>query len=328
MNRTILPNLSKWLTLTLSLLLVMGICIQLKAQKSEKSGKIKIKVTTDKNGNSKTFEKEYDSQEEMLNDPDYIEFFGEDAADHTFLNFKNGKHSFNFNFDDEDIDGLKNFFNLDFHNSDKEGGQIFFFKSDSDDDDHFFKLDSSHKGSNFKFFFDEDGNSFDFDGESSFEELKEKLAELKEGLNEKNFFFHSGEGDLDSFLDKLQNLKDDESTRLIIIRKKVTIEDLTKEDSQLKKLGKRKSKALTLEDFNYYPNPSNGKFSLRFNMENEAPLSIKIYSLSGSEVYAESYDSFSGSFKSEIDLGKHDKGIYLLEIAQGNKVLNKKLILK
>jgi len=325
MNKSTNQIKSSWVVLAMMLVAIFGFSLQLKAQNEDKKSKIKIKVTTEENGNSKTFEKEYDSQEEMLNDPDYKEFFGEDAQP-GFLNFQGKGGSFNFNFDE---DGFYKKL-IDSVDWSTKGGRSFFFKSDGDD--HFFKLDSSSDHKGFQFFFDD--QSF-FDSNGSLDKLLEQLEEFKENGGIDSFFFDDSDdiqkSKIKELLKELEEVNEEGgkiSKRLIVIRKKVVLKDLEEDDKALKKISKKRTKTLELDDFQYYPNPSNGKFSLRFKMDEESPLSIKIYNLSGKEIYVENYDSFSGSFKSEIDLARQEKGIYLLEISQGKKVLNKKLILE
>ena len=283
-------------------------CSDLVAQ--DDNSKIRIKVQTSENGNTKTFEKEYNNRAEMENDPEYKEFFGDKPP--AVFHFKNGASGFNFDIDTDFswVDSLKRNFQ----------GNSFFFNSDEDDDNRiFFKVDTVDYQGKIKFFFnDEDngGSSFNFDFDESMEDLKGRLEKMKEEMDMDVFFFDSNSD------------SDSNRNNIIIIRKKVLIKDLEESDKELQKIGNRKAKSLELDDFSYYPNPSNGRFNIRFNVQNETPLQVKIYNLSGREIYGESYDSFSGSFKSEIDVSRHDNGIYLLEISMGNKVLNKKLIIE
>lgn len=311
-------------------LLLAGTLFQLDVQAQEKDSKIRIKVQTNENGNTKTFEKEYNSREEMLNDPEYKEFFGTDSK-HIFK-FGDDDNRFHFNFDVDDkfqwIDSLKG-----------SSGNSFFFKSDGDDtDDIFLKIDSTFKNGNLKLFYngDEgDASSFSLKFDSSMKDLREQMDKLREEMDA-NVFFFDGNTDLDSmdfsfdFKDLSDRFKGIDSgvKSIIIIKRNVFIEDLKADDKELQKLSNKRNRAVELEDFNYYPNPSDGRFTIKFKVEDESPLAVKIYSLSGKEIYGESYDSFVGTFKSDIDVSKHEQGIYLLEITQGNKVTNKKLIIE
>lgn len=330
-NATIMRNLNKMICVTVMMFLIVLPGIDLCAQ--ENDSKIRIKVQTNENGDIKTFEKEYNSQEEMENDPEYKKFFGDKAPGG--FHFENGTKGFKFNIDEDFslTDSLKGNF----------GGNSFFFRSDAGDDNNvFFKMDSITKNGHLKFFFGndkEDSSAFNFDfNGSTIEDLKERLEKMKEKMDMDVYFFDGNSDGHDKthqeIIERLRDLSssfdsfDAHKNSIVIIRKKVVIKDLEDSDKELQRIGSKKAKLLVLDDFNYYPNPSNGRFSIRFKVENETPLKVKIYSLSGREIYGESYDSFSGTFKSEIDVAKHDKGVYLLEITQGNKVLNKKLIIE
>ena len=70
------------------------------------------------------------------------------------------------------------------------------------------------------------------------------------------------------------------------------------------------------------PNPSNGIFSINSDNSDLIEVEIEIYNLQGTIVYKAS------TFANEsIDLSKEPKGIYLLKVKSGKKVLTNKLIL-
>lgn len=78
---------------------------------------------------------------------------------------------------------------------------------------------------------------------------------------------------------------------------------------------------LTSENsFIIIPNPSSGKFLL--HTDNLQSSKIKIYNVIGKIIYE------SENRNSEIDLSKHPKGIYSLEIVIQDKSFNKKLIIQ
>ena len=87
------------------------------------------------------------------------------------------------------------------------------------------------------------------------------------------------------------------------------------------------AKVLKTDDLNYYPNPNSGKFSLEFKASKK-PTEIKITSLDGKTVYAEELQNFEGTYQNEIDLSSQKRGVYLLQIIQGNKAVNKKIVIE
>jgi hypothetical protein len=99
------------------------------------------------------------------------------------------------------------------------------------------------------------------------------------------------------------------------------------EEGDFTNLMDSKSKELKVDEINYYPNPSDGKFSLEFNAPDKAT-SIQILGLDGREVYKEELSDFSGAYQNEIDLSRQKRGIYLLKIQQGSRVINKKIVIE
>jgi hypothetical protein len=87
------------------------------------------------------------------------------------------------------------------------------------------------------------------------------------------------------------------------------------------------AKVLAVDELNYYPNPNSGKFNLAFQA-GKKPTIIKITSTDGKEVYNEEIQGFEGSYSKEIDLTDQKRGIYLLQIIQGKKAINKKIIIE
>lgn len=114
----------------------------------------------------------------------------------------------------------------------------------------------------------------------------------------------------------------------IVIIKKITATDATEND--LKRIGE-KSKAdgkLGIKDMNFYPNPNNGKFNLKFTMAEKGHTEITIMNLDGKIIYKERLENFTGAYDKEMDISKESKGIYLVKVAQGNHTEVKKIVLE
>ncbi len=73
--------------------------------------------------------------------------------------------------------------------------------------------------------------------------------------------------------------------------------------------------------FEVFPNPSNGKFSISSEI---IPKSIRVFDLSGRQVF-QSNDGLS--FQNDIDLGNVDTGVYLLQLEFKEGVFTKKLVI-
>jgi Secretion system C-terminal sorting domain len=81
-----------------------------------------------------------------------------------------------------------------------------------------------------------------------------------------------------------------------------------------------------LKEFNIYPNPTSGLLTLTMETFGETQsLEMKVYSLIGQEMYHESISPFAGFRQISVDLGKFPKGIYMLEISNGEKSKSKRI---
>ena len=67
-------------------------------------------------------------------------------------------------------------------------------------------------------------------------------------------------------------------------------------------------------DFKVYPNPNDGKFTLKFNMEKRANVKIRVSNLLGQVVYENMLINFEGQHAEEIDLSKYSKGQYVVNV--------------
>ena len=151
----------------------------------------------------------------------------------------------------------------------------------------------------------------------------------------------SGQGDEDEYIFKLRNsdaagkkvimleFTDEESDQhtvnVELLQHQVEIADVA--GDEFKNLPGTEAKELRVEELNYYPNPNHGKFTLAFKA-GKKPLTINITGLDGKTVYHETLAEFSGSYHKRIDLTKQAQGIYLLQVRQGNRTLNKKIIIQ
>jgi len=84
---------------------------------------------------------------------------------------------------------------------------------------------------------------------------------------------------------------------------------------------------LVLKSINYYPNPNQGEFTLAFT-GSKKPVIVRILDLKGNMKMEENIEDFSGTFNQVLNVKHFDKGTYLLQIFQQDKVLNRKLVLE
>lgn len=132
------------------------------------------------------------------------------------------------------------------------------------------------------------------------EELKERLAELGPEMNE--------------LIEK--------------IKISVQLMPITDEEIESTGISKNAVNSLDVDKFYFYPNPNDGKFSVEFELENEADTKIRIFDLQGSEVYSEELPNFSGAYQREVNISNEAKGTYFIQISRDNKAVTKKLVLQ
>jgi endonuclease I len=78
---------------------------------------------------------------------------------------------------------------------------------------------------------------------------------------------------------------------------------------------------LSTNDFNIYPNPSNGNFNINFGNSNES-YSVEIYSLIGQKVFEKE------NVNSLVSVSNLKIGIYLIKVTKGTESITKKMIIR
>lgn len=82
-----------------------------------------------------------------------------------------------------------------------------------------------------------------------------------------------------------------------------------------------------LNNFNLYPNPNNGNFTVQFESDSTNDVQIKVNDIRGREVFSNTYEN-SGLFVKSLELNNVTSGIYLVTVQNGNKKEVKKIIVE
>ena len=107
-------------------------------------------------------------------------------------------------------------------------------------------------------------------------------------------------------------------------RMNIRISDIEKEHAE-KIIGIKDAIAdLKVEDLTLFPNFSNGKMGISFNVSSNTLLKLKILNSEFKQVYSDEASSFNGNYSKQISLTKN--GIYYIAIKQNNSWFLKKLI--
>jgi membrane-associated protease RseP (regulator of RpoE activity) len=84
---------------------------------------------------------------------------------------------------------------------------------------------------------------------------------------------------------------------------------------------------LQIEQLNVFPNPTQGRFNIRFELPNSGETIIQVYDASGRVVYENNLGDFTGSFQDQIDITNNARGLYFIAIQQNGQSISRKVIL-
>lgn len=115
--------------------------------------------------------------------------------------------------------------------------------------------------------------------------------------------------------------------RVIIIKEIKSVDD----ENETGKIGgdiDAVSPELAISEFNFYPNPGNGKFTVAFELETKDPLTLSVFDITGKKVFSETIKKFNGKYSNRIDISEKGKGTYLLQIEQKGKIFSKKFMIE
>ena len=75
-----------------------------------------------------------------------------------------------------------------------------------------------------------------------------------------------------------------------------------------------------------YPNPTTGRFTLEMDLQKNTSLSIKLYQITGQQIFAEEVRHITGAFSRQIDLNNYAKGLYYVQVVTDEGVSTGKVI--
>ena len=159
------------------------------------------------------------------------------------------------------------------------------------------------------------------DNDELLRKLEDIQIEIDENVNEE----FSGE-----MREKLDELKKEFSTsgdkEIRQIQIMIMVNDVSQEEAKMLKTTPENT--LHAASLDIAPNPGNGQFHLNFELPEKGTTVIKVFDITGREIYEEMLSNFDGVYSGTIDISKHPKGTYFIQIAQGEKVLNKKVMIQ
>ena len=84
---------------------------------------------------------------------------------------------------------------------------------------------------------------------------------------------------------------------------------------------------LELGELIFFPNPSDGEFNLKFNLEEEGDVKINIIDFNGKVIFKEKLKNFSEQYDKKIDIKEQPAGTYFLNVQQNGKMSTSKIII-
>lgn len=84
---------------------------------------------------------------------------------------------------------------------------------------------------------------------------------------------------------------------------------------------------LKVINLSLFPNPNSGKFELDFSLDSNEPVTVRLISLQGKEIYRENIGDFKGKYNNFIDISQNTAGVYVLQVMQNEQVLTRKIVI-
>jgi hypothetical protein len=123
--------------------------------------------------------------------------------------------------------------------------------------------------------------------------------------------------------------KNGNRTEVKMVIKTIDVKPLSAEDKKLLS-GETTNidNKLDIQKIDFFPNPNNGKFNLKFNLSQKGNTEVVVYNAEGKKAYYEMLKDFSGDYSKEIDISNNSKGVYFLKVTQGKNAGIRKIVLE
>ena len=85
---------------------------------------------------------------------------------------------------------------------------------------------------------------------------------------------------------------------------------------------------LQIEQLTVFPNPTQGRFNIQFDLPNSGETIIQIYNSAGQQVFSRNLGDFTGQYREQLDISNNARGLYFVMIAQNGQSISRKLSLQ
>ncbi len=93
-------------------------------------------------------------------------------------------------------------------------------------------------------------------------------------------------------------------------------------------VGRNKFDSKEESTLSIFPNPTQGIFTINYTTPEKTILQINISDSKGQRVFAETIYDFTGTYKKAVDLSKHAKGVYFIELTGNAKKEVKRVVVE
>jgi len=83
-----------------------------------------------------------------------------------------------------------------------------------------------------------------------------------------------------------------------------------------------------MSNLGIYPNPSNGIFTLTFDMKKKEDVAIRMFDITGRLVHSIQYKNYFGTFRKTLDLSELGSGLYLFQIVSETGIVYTQIVIE
>ncbi|ULC59560.1 M12 family metallo-peptidase [Flaviramulus sp. BrNp1-15] len=87
------------------------------------------------------------------------------------------------------------------------------------------------------------------------------------------------------------------------------------------------SNDIEFSEFKVYPNPNNGEFTLKLNINSSNTINVEVYDLRGRIIHKKTFEN-TGDFNKKITLNDIQSGMYILSVSDGIRKSTKKIVIE
>ena len=118
----------------------------------------------------------------------------------------------------------------------------------------------------------------------------------------------------------------DKDGKKVVVKTSVIVIDDTDKSTQ-KKRSHGKNDQESKDDLKFYPNPSDGKFTIEYDLKDKETALITVLDANGKQLFKDEIKG-GGKYSKTVDLGGKGKGVFILNLTQGKKSISKKIIIE